>query len=253
MNLRHARSNVALFALALLGLVAVEPARAQFAPVDAPTAAGISIGPGGDMFLLGADQTPAGSVLYRWDGRDWRRFPGAAVRLAVDSNGDPWAVTTDNHILRYSEGQWATMPGRATDIATGADGSVWITGNRLGRRGYQVFRWDGRGWAPTGREAISLAVDPRGNPWVIDATQSIFRFDGRDWHTLPGTGTEISIGANGDVWLLGTDVGPFGHGIYHWNGRSWDASGGMAVSLAVAPDGSPWVVNNGGYVFQYSP
>jgi hypothetical protein len=250
---RYRMKSLALFALGCLDLVAAAlPARAQFTPVDAPAAAGISIGPAGDMFLLGTDQTPAGFVLYRWDGHDWRRFPGAAVRLAVDSQGDPWAVTSDNHIIHYADGQWSSMPGRATDIATGADGSVWITGVRMGRDGYPVFRWDGRDWRRIGAEAVHLAVDPAGRPWVIDARGSILRFDGRDWQALPGAGTEISIGADGTVWLLGTDMGPYGHGIARWNGRSWAGTGGMAVALAVTPDGIAWVVNNEGQLFQFT-
>jgi streptogramin lyase len=253
MNYHQGKMSVALFALGCLGLAAAAvPARAQFTQVEAPPAVGISIGPSGNMFLLGTDQTPAGYVLYRWDGQDWRPFPGAAVRLAVDSHGDPWAVTTDNRILHYADGQWVAMPGRATDVATGPDGSVWITGARMGRFGYPVYRWDGRNWSRVEREAVHLAVDPDGKPWVIDAQNAIYRFDGRDWQRMPASATEISIGANGSAWVLGTDMGPYGHGIYYWDGQNWDATGGMALALAVGPDGVAWVVNNQGALYQYT-
>jgi hypothetical protein len=140
--------------------------------------------------------------------------------------------------------RFQAKPGAATDISIGANGSVWVLGTDVITGGHGIYKWNGTAWTRQPGAAVSIAVDPQGNPWVINSSHQIYRWTGSTWLPLNGAATDISIGANGSVWVLGTDVITGGHGIYKWNGTAWTRQPGAAVKIALDPHGIPWVINS---------
>jgi hypothetical protein len=88
-----------------------------------------------------------------------------------------------------------------------------------------------------------VAVDPAGNPWVINTAHQIFHCSGHGWLRYPGAATDIAVGANRAVWVVETSPTAGGARIYRWTGRTWTAALGGAVTVAVDPGGNPWVIN----------
>ena len=76
-------------------------------------------------------------------------------------------------------GPWKRLPGSATDIGIGADGSAFVLGDDSSvPEGYYIYKWYGSGWARLGEAAgIRTAVDPSGNPWIVDNVGRIYKYD----------------------------------------------------------------------------
>jgi hypothetical protein len=150
-----------------------------------------------------------------------------------------------------ADASWEHMPGIGKAIGVGANGSVWHIGTNKVAGGFGVYRWDNNRWTNVPGGAVRIAVDPKGNPWVVNDQNNIFRHDGRQWHMMPGAGTDIGIGANGSVWVVGTNKVAGGFGVHRWDNTKWTAVSGGAVRIAVDPKGNPWVVNDRKQIFRH--
>ena len=117
-------------------------------------------------------------------------------------------------------GRLGPVPGSATDIAVGANGSVWVVGTNPVAGGYGIYHWNGNGWAAVAGGAVTIAVDPAGNPWVTNSAHHIYHHTSAGWALYPGSATDIAVGANGSVWVVGTNPVAGGYGIYQWNGKA---------------------------------
>ena len=144
---------------------------------------------------------------------------------------------------------FARQPGAGTDISVGANGSVWVVGTNRVPDGYGVYRWDGTGWAGLPGGAVTIAVDPSGDPWVTNSAGQIYHWTGAAWILYPGTASDVAVGANGSVWVVGTNRVPDGYGVYRWDGTGWAGLPGGAVTIAVDPSGDPWVTNSAGQIY----
>jgi hypothetical protein len=125
----------------------------------------IAAGADGSVWILPTEGTPA-----RWvsSSKEWRALnaapTGKAQRIAVASDGKPWVVNSDGKVLRYDGKQWLSLPAReASEIAIGPEGTVYITSPDQ-----HLWRWDsvGRRWDRRNGEGATVAVGPRGQPWV---------------------------------------------------------------------------------------
>ncbi|MFC1746590.1 tectonin domain-containing protein, partial [Candidatus Riflebacteria bacterium] len=102
---------------------------------------------------------------YKWDGRKWLDFGGAAKRVDVDKHGNPWVVNDAGVIYRYEvkAKKWVHIPtGRAIDIACGPDGTIWVLGTDK-----TVYKWNGKTWLKGNGMGYHITVDNQGLPWVI--------------------------------------------------------------------------------------
>ena len=117
----------------------------------------------------------AGGGIYRWNGFDWERTSGSAVRIDVDPYGTPWVIDHTDDIYELIAGRWIRRPGAARDIGIGADGSVWVIGTSSGSGGHDIFRWAGSRWIQVFGSARQISVDPEGNPWVLGSGGEIYR------------------------------------------------------------------------------
>ncbi|MFC1744742.1 tectonin domain-containing protein, partial [Candidatus Riflebacteria bacterium] len=102
---------------------------------------------------------------YKWDGRKWIDFGGAAKRVDVDKHGNPWVVNDGGVIYRYEvkAKKWVHIKtGRAIDIACGPDGTIWVLGTDK-----TVWKWNGKTWIKGNGMGYHITVDNRGLPWVV--------------------------------------------------------------------------------------
>ena len=205
----------------------------------------------GDIWIIGSNSMPGGFGIFHLENHDWRQVDGGAVAISVDGLGRPWVVNQQGEIFQRSQ-NWIKLPGSAHDIGVG-NNEVWVVGSISVPGGYPIYHWNGRDWDSVSGGAVRIAVDPAGNPWVVNANAEIFRFDRGQWQRLPGAATDIAIGRDGSVWVIGVLSVAGGYGIYHWNGGDWDQVDGGAVRIAVDGAGNPWVVNNRGFIFKYVP
>lgn len=244
--------------------------------------AALDIGVGADgTWITGTDQG-----IYNWDekARTWNRVSGAAVRVSVGVDNQPWVVNSGKGIYKYlGNNQWTQLPGAALDIGVGADGTVCIVGTDNAVYYYLPAT---NGWNNIGGKAIRVAVDPQGLAWTVDDKNVISRWTGYSWETISGKATDIGIGADYTVWVSGTDsrawrwshagqnwtpvdgvvggniaVGPTGvawatdakNNIFRQSSVRWASFKGTASFIHAGPDGTIWIVDSKGKLYNWSP
>jgi hypothetical protein len=161
--------------------------------------------PFGDGFrVLKANQTP---LTFGWTATD-----GGAVKIAVDRNGRPWAVSANGTIWRRNSADpavngWLALTGCAKDIDVGSDfsDSVWVTGcfgDAAGNNIYRLQSFNSTTGAATWSEpdgiAEKISVDSTGRPWAITSNGSIWRRNSqfastKGWTNVGACGTDIDI------------------------------------------------------------
>jgi hypothetical protein len=217
------------------------------------SATDIAVGADGSVWSTGT--TAAGPSMQAWNGRSWDEKGPGGVRVAVDSAGVPWIVDAAGAIQRWNGGGFDRLLDRANDVAIGGAGSPpYVIGSLPIAGGFGVFYWQDPGWVQIPGGALRIAVDPSGQPWVVNDAGQILSFDFATvaWHLLPGVATDIAVGGEGSVWVVGTQAAPGGHLTYRWDGLKWEPFAGQgAVAIAVGPDGNPWVVTDAGAIARW--
>jgi hypothetical protein len=205
-----------------------------------------------ETYMSWADAHGVGYLAWTWD--TWGCSGGQA--LISDYTGtpcDPYGTGYQQHLSQLPNAvPFRLRSGAATDIGAGANGSVWVVGTNPVAGGFGIYRWTGSGWASLRGGAVAIAVDPSGNPWVVNSAHQIFQWNGSAWVSYPGAATDISVGANGSLWVVGTHAVVGGYGIYHWNGKGWTRVLGGAIRIAVDPSGNPWVINSTHHLYHWT-
>jgi tetratricopeptide (TPR) repeat protein len=147
---------------------------------------------------------------------------------------------------------WNKLGSKAQDIGIGANGSIWVSATPSSGSSSSVYQWISNSWKQEPGEGGRIAVDPKGNAWVVTAERAILRWNGVGWDAMPGQATDIGIGANGDVWVIGVDSQAGGSSILKWNGAGWNQVEGGATRIAVDPSGYAWVANSYGMPYQWT-
>ena len=114
---------------------------------------------------------------------------GKAMRITVDEQGVPWVIAADGHVYRYSTnspmtGLWSTLPGTAMDIGIGAGNYAWVIGTSpdAAGNGWSIHSWNEQPAGPGNKPAPQLG----------------------EWRTLPGAARSIAVGPKGDPWIINT-------------------------------------------------
>src|SRR5262249_24596381 len=99
--------------------------------------------------------------------------------------------------------------------------------------------------------AVRVAVDPSGNPWVVNHQGEIYRWAGNHFERVFGAATDIGVGSDGSVYIVGTD-GCDGSGcmIYRRDGAQWTAMSSTGISIPTAARNSAWITNRGLEIFR---
>lgn len=142
---------------------------------------------------------------------------------------------------------WRETAYKAYDIAANAKGDVWFisAATQNGADG-GIFHVMPSGPQQVPGGAMRIAVEPAGNPWVVNSSNQIYRWNGTGWQLMPGAARDVGIGANGAIWVIGTDMAP-----YKWNGSGWNRISGGGVLISVDPTGNPWVLNANGQIWRH--
>ena len=144
-----------------------------------------------------------------------------------------------------------TGAANVNDVAAGLDGSVWYITGTPGTAGTAVR-------ISPSFESVNLpvgvgkriAVDPQGNPWIVD-------FNGHIWHLVNGSLQELSSGQardiavapSGLVWVIGTNSQNGSFEVWSWNGSTWTPNAGSGEEIDVAANGDPVVNGSDGKVW----
>jgi len=117
----------------------------------------IGAGAGSEVWVVGTDSVPGGSSLFRWNGSQWDKVDGAAARIAVGPDGNPWVVNNEGRIYRRQANAWTELPGRARDIAVSSNGTAWVVGTDAVPGGSSVLYWNGSSWVRIDGGAVGIA------------------------------------------------------------------------------------------------
>jgi hypothetical protein len=213
-------------------------------------ASNIAVGANGAVWSIGLTPTDGSYNIQSLNGNSWQSIDGGGVHIAVDPNGLPWVINEAGQIWQRTTNGWVAVAGLAKDIAIGANGAVWSIGNTPTDGGFNIQSWNGKIWQNIDGGGVRIAVDPKGNPWVINSANQIFRRVDNSWVLIVGSATDIAIGANGDVWIIGTSAREGGFNISKWNDGNWVDVDGGGKKIAVENSGIPIVTNHLNQIFR---
>jgi hypothetical protein len=208
----------------------------------------LAIGAGGDVWAIGTVEEGAGFRIFRWMQTGWIQVEGEGEKIAVEPNGRAWVVNRKREIWRWRSGNtWDRMPGLATDIAIGANGAIWVLGTDNHANGWGLWYWNGSDWEKLkdGSQAVKIAVDPKGQPWIVDRNKEVWRRVSGKWQKLNGMASDIAISPNGAAYVIGTDRTASGGGVWRYapSTGEFKAVGGSGTSIAAGPSGDVWIAD----------
>jgi hypothetical protein len=159
---------------------------------------------------------------------------GSSGPIACSSGYIATTPVTDNWI--------DTGVANVNDVAAGPDGSVWYITGTPGTTGTTV-RIAGTSTEVINQGGKRIAVDPQGNPWIVDFNGNIWHLVNGSFQELPtGLARDIGVAPSGIVWVIGTNSSNGSFQVWSWNGSSWTANAGSGEEIDVASNGDP-VVN----------
>jgi hypothetical protein len=245
--------------IALVSGLSLSHTQAEVVPVEGLPGRGtdLSVGADGSAWMIGWDVFDKNREIFRWTNSAWSLVEGRATRIAVDPQGNPWALNRDGRVMLWRDGVWVDMPGRGTDIAVGAQGHVWMVGwykNLLDTdsapQNRDIYRWAGSDWEQVGGGAVRVGVMPDGTPWIIDRDGRIRRLTPEGWAEVGGRAQDIGMGADGSIWITGHSGWSGDGAIDRWDGSNWVAQGRSGRAITVGPEGMPWFANDDGDLFR---
>jgi hypothetical protein len=151
-------------------------------------------GASGAVWVLGCSALNGGFSPHQWNGTTFVQdvnAGAAAVRIAVDSAGIPWAVNSNNEIFRRTTasattGTWTQIAGGATDIGIGPANYPWVLGATATGSGFRIYVWNDQ------RASVG------GSPPPNDVAGQ--------WLQRPGSATSISVGFDGEPWVSANNL-----------------------------------------------
>lgn len=142
------------------------PGRAKDISINAVSAA----------YAVGADGV---ALHWRADVQRWAKLSGAFVRISGAEGNHPWAIDGKGTVMRFNGLWWEAKGDKVEDVAGDAVGNVFIA-----KRDGEIERWEplSQAWRRVpGPAARRIALDIRGNPWVVTPQGKILRRDGKTW------------------------------------------------------------------------
>lgn len=240
------RLKTHLLAIALLALIVSPPSL-----LLAQSASPWMLLPGRllDVAINGAAQAYAVSrtgeaLRWRADDQRWSKMSGQFVRITGAEGNRPWAVNDKGVVMRFNGLWWEPKGNQVTDVAGDAVGNVFIA-SFDGR----IRKWEplSGSWRTMSGLAKRIALDDRGNPWVVAPDNRIYRYFDDQWQSLPGFARDIAVAADGTAMIADTEGNVR---VWRTNTASWDSVPGVAdvLALAATPNGGTWAVRTNGSI-----
>ncbi|MEQ9557381.1 MAG: tectonin domain-containing protein [Rhodospirillales bacterium] len=204
------------------------------------TAQQIAIGRDGSVFAL---DTSGG--ITRWSNARgaFESFPGQLARIAVDSQGNPWGVTSLGRVFQHDGTAWVQVQGiTASDISIGGKDDIVLFANADGILS-RLDKATGRATNLPGL-GIQVAAGPDGTPWVITKDQIAQRCDKSPCSALFQLARSIAVGPDGTVFLVNTNDLLMRKRPSDKKFSQVLVPGHTPASVAVGPNGFPWVVTS---------
>ncbi len=211
---------------------------------------GLSISPDGTVYSLDRDLG-----IWRWHHKDqWTSLMGK-LRVVVAAASELWGIGIDQRVVKLQTGYWTPVGNlQAKSLASSAKGEVFalsmndellLWNVKSGRWLVQFMPTDSTFSSSTGLRG--LAVDPKGNPWLVAADGAVWRKTELGWKAIPGKDAQsLSIGPEGTAY-----VATIASDLMWLDEREniWKPATGQAATVAVGPAGMPWRVSNSSELF----
>lgn len=201
-------------------------------------AASLAIGAEGSIFGL-----TEGGTLLRWSNslNGFTDFPGSLVRIAVDSKGNPWGISSLGRVFRHTARKWQQILNvTASDIAAGYDGSVVIV-DSSGR----LFKFNDTQKtfnAISGNNAVLVALEPDGTPWTVRTDKLVQRCNTSPCKRYPQKAQSIAVGPDGSVYIVSESKQLMHLDRLNDTFQAMPIAGFPSIeNVAVGPQGYPWV------------
>jgi hypothetical protein len=230
------------------------------------TAAEIAIGANRSVFIIDKN-----GYVYKWTGYSWKGYSnsgaGAAVKIAVAPDGNPWIVNSAAQVFRWDPKKtpsWVSVSGDYPSfIVFAANGCMYSLGTESPQPKVSTIWW-GFGiiskplttW--TNVFAVRAGAECDSTVWLLDNTNKIYRGNRASLTTMPGQAKEIAVSTKNDVFVVGGSTGQ----LYKWNPaiNNWgDGKGGTGafssvkpLKIAVEPDGTPWYIDSSNKVYRWA-
>lgn len=203
---------------------------------------------GGDGSVFGV---ASGGSVQRWSNgqHKFNNFPGALARIAVDSNGNPWGISSLGRVFKHNGRDWQQFINvTASDIAIGYDGTV-ILADSIGR--LFKLQTDSNSFKQiTGSNNTLIAVAPNDIVWSIRNDKLVQRCESFSCDVFSQRAQSIAIGPDSSVYIV-SDINKlmlFSEADSQFT--NVDAANAIEVEqVAVGPNGYPWLVDNEDRVF----
>jgi hypothetical protein len=229
---------------------------------------------GAIVWAIGTDAFAGSHTIHRYTDYGWvKDTTGAGEKIAVDSTGAPWVVTSRGDVYRrvYENSGppsfigsfvWKLVPGVcATDIAIGGNNdSTWVVGCGNVYGGHEIYNLDRNTftWKRDVEAAgTAIAVDAYGTPWLVNSfgdifNRNLFVLEPGKSHWQGHAGKASDIGTWGrDVWVIGITPNPYGFDVYAKTPEDdlFTRIGGGATKIS-SGGYTPWVIDNQGHPFR---
>ncbi len=251
--------NKKLFTLLFVLVLMVASAQSTFSRISG-SAVDIAVGANGAVWSIGTN-----FVVNQWNGSGWVQAPDQEgkwvlkdnvyvwqerkdmIRIAVDPQGNPWAIDKNYVLWRMVNNLWQQVATNTSRIGIGADGSVYRS--ELNGKLYQLT---GTNWgASLAEDVLEIAVINRTNLWTVSAKGFISRISLGRSESISGQTYNLAASTNGMVFHIGAD----NQRIWLWTGINWVNIGEVpnAVRIAADPRGAVWIVDKNGAIFKSTP
>jgi hypothetical protein len=167
--------------------------------------------------------------VFKWNGTTWPDFGGNTCEGSV-----PVCARHDQY-------------GTSTIGVGPTDTSAWIIDCAGSGGNYYIRQWSGTCWQLMDGMATQVAVDPQGNPWVINSLNSIYRRVSGAWQAVSGAAISISAWG-GTIAVIGTD-----NNRYVWNSSQFTLTAGRPAGITPTQVYNGTVMDSLGRIWDLSP
>jgi len=141
---------------------------------------------------------PKGEI-HNWNGKEWKKIPGALLQVSAGSDGTVWGINLDGHILSHDNGKWnevSTEEKQFKQLDVASSKSIFAVNEQ-----HQIFEWlpEKKTWQLNYGRIKQLSVGSDGTVIGVDLEDDIFKFADNQWTQIQGKLKQVST-SEGHIW-----------------------------------------------------